>query len=136
MAELVNTEKKEIVFRNIVNIGLDYDGTVTSDYDAFVQLVNLFRSRGHSVYLVTMRYGSECQRDPLFMNLSRLTNGHLATGRMAKKKFCEDQGLRIDIWIDDNPIAVEKDAKEIWGQASPEGTIVIEQHGTKVTEAE
>ena len=115
--------------RSLVTIGLDYDGTVTSDYYGFTYMAKLFKDRGHKVYLVTMRYLSECKNDPMFMQLADIVDGYLATGREAKRQFTEKHGVKIDIWIDDNPMAVEKSAEEIWGVASPEGTIVIEQHG-------
>ena len=119
-----------------INISLDYDGTVTSDYFAFSKLVELFKSRGHRVYIVTMRYESECRQDANFMRLTEMVDGWCPTGRMAKRKYCEQQGLKIHIWIDDNPIAVEKDAINIWGTVSPEGSVVVEEHGTKVTNGE
>ncbi len=133
--ELERTKQK-LSTRNTVNIGLDYDGTVTSDYYAFFKLVELFRNRGHKVYIVTMRYESECRQDANFMRLAEISDGWCATGRMAKRKYCEQQGLKIHIWIDDNPIAVEKDAIDIWGSVSPEGSVVIEEHGTKLTNGE
>lgn len=134
--ESINVSEKNSITRSVVNIGLDYDGTVTSDYYAFVKLVELFRNRGHKVYIVTMRYESECRQDANFMRLTEMADGWCPTGRMAKRKYCEQQGLKIHIWIDDNPIAVEKDAIDIWGTVSPEGSVVIEEHGTKVTNGE
>ena len=109
-------------------IGLDYDGTVTEDPDLFTQLVKTIREAGHRVYIVTMRYMSECTSDPEFMRIAEHVDGFFATGRQAKKPYVLNHGVQIHIWIDDNPDAVHKSATEIWGTPSPEGTIVIEKH--------
>lgn len=118
---------------NRINISLDYDGTVTSDYDGFTAMAEMFRKRGHKVYIVTFRYESECRVDPYFMKLASKVDGYIATGRQAKRAFCQEKGLNIHVWIDDNPEAVILPAVSIWGSSSPEGHVVIEQHGTPAT---
>lgn len=123
-----NPSESITVSYNKTTIALDYDGTVTSDPQAFTQLINLFRQRGHLVYIVTMRYLSECQRDPQFMRIAELCDGIIPTDRKAKREACLAAGITPHIWIDDNPAAVDKSATDIWGSASPEGEIVIEVH--------
>lgn len=112
-----------------ITIGLDYDGTVTSDPEGFKVMVDTFRKRGHKVHLVTMRYESECLRDPDFMDMVSKVDSYLATGRKPKRQFCETKDLKIDVWIDDNPEAVIMSADQIWGTASAEGDVVIQKHG-------
>ena len=113
---------------NTITIGLDYDGTVTSDPEGFIAMVKGLRDRNHIVIVVTMRYRSECLADENFMNFVKHVDGWVATGREAKRPFCESRSVRIHVWIDDNPAAVEKSATEIWGRASAEGTIITEVH--------
>lgn len=115
-----------------MKIGLDYDGTVTSDYVGFVLLVRMLRQRGHEVYITTMRYISECKGDMEFCAFAKNVDGVIATGREAKKDHCLKYDIIIDVWIDDNPRAVEESAKEIWGSPSPEGVVVIEDHATGI----
>lgn len=115
-----------------MKIGLDYDGTVTSDYAGFVSLVRMMRERGHEVYITTMRYVSECKGDLEFCVFARNVDGVVATGREAKKEYCLKYGITIDVWIDDNPRAIEESAKQIWGTPSPEETVVIEDHATEI----
>lgn len=115
-----------------MRIGLDYDGTVTSDYMGFVAFVRMMRQRGHEVYITTMRYISECRNDLEFCVFAKNVDGVIATGREAKKEYCLKYGITIDVWIDDNPRAVEESAKQIWGTPSPEGTVVIEDHATGI----
>jgi len=102
-----------------MNIALDYDGTYTMDPDLWLPWVYGAITRGHTVYLVTMRYPSEC------MNLEPkliATGLHIyPTSRRAKRPFMEHSGVKIDVWIDDNPRAVEEDADAIWPVSAPEG---------------
>ncbi|MDD2819130.1 MAG: hypothetical protein PHN51_10125 [Candidatus Nanopelagicales bacterium] len=113
---------------NRITIGLDYDGTVTSDPEGFALIAKLLSSRGHRVVVVTMRYRSECLNDPAFMLFVQNVDMWVATGREAKRPFCESVGVTVHVWIDDNPAAVDKSATEIWGSASKEGDLVIETH--------
>lgn len=124
VAEIPSPSKQNVTF------GLDYDGTVTSDYHGFIALVELLRNRGHKVYVVTMRYESECRQDKDFMHFTTLVDGYIPTGRQAKRDAVKLSGVNVHIWIDDNPQAVDMSASQIWGTPSPEGTIVIEEHGT------
>lgn len=111
-----------------ITIALDYDGTVTCDTVGFATMAKYFKSRGHKVYIVTMRYASECESDPDFMALTKLVDGYVATGRQSKRTFCKNRNIFPHVWIDDNPQAVDQSAVQIWGTASKEGDIVIEQH--------
>lgn len=43
-----------------MNIALDYDGTFTAAPNVFIELVKNMQTAGHKVYIVTMRYPSEC----------------------------------------------------------------------------
>jgi hypothetical protein len=116
-----------------MNFALDFDGVVTEDSNLFANFVNVARGAGHKVYIVTMRYPSECMHDRLMWRWVHGVDGIIPTSRKAKRKACEDLGIKIDVWIDDNPEAVAKDAMDIWGSSSAEGQVVIEKHkeGTK-----
>jgi len=98
--------------------------------------VNLARSRGHKVWIVTMRYPSEVNnpKNPeksIPQYFIDAVDGIVFTSREAKRPAVEKVGIEIDVWIDDNPIAVEKSATEIWGWHTPEGVVV-----SSFTEAE
>lgn len=111
-----------------MNFGLDFDGVVTEDSNLFANFVNVARGAGHRVYIVTMRYPSECIHDKLMWRWVYGVDGIIPTSRDAKKKVCDLLGIKIDVWIDDNPNAVHNSAKQIWGESSSEGNVVIEQH--------
>lgn len=112
-----------------MKIGLDYDGTVTSDYQTFLDVAKRFMAAGHQVYIVTMRYPSECFSDLELSILAKSVTGVIPTSRMAKRARCLELGVKIDVWIDDNPEAAYLSAEQIWGSSSPEGSVVIEDHG-------
>lgn len=42
-----------------LDMGLDFDGTLTADPVGWGIFVKLMRARGHKVHIVTMRYPSE-----------------------------------------------------------------------------
>lgn len=94
-----------------MQIGLDYDDTYTRDPEAWNQFVQMFVARGHSVFVVTWRTPEEC--DDLDESLVNIVEGVYATSRKAKEKYMFAQGIRIDVWIDDNPWAVTH-AMEGW----------------------
>ena len=113
-----------------LNIGLDYDNTVTEDPKAFKKIIDVFRSAGHKVFIVTMRYESECKE--IKNNYGSLVDGIINTDRQAKKKVTDDLGIPINVWIDDTPGAITKSAKEIWGWQFREGLIGTTNHITKM----
>ena len=108
-----------------MNIGLDFDGTVTEDPDLWMQFVKMMRAGGHSVYIVTMRYPSEINSDPEIMKFTGVVNDIIGTSRQAKQPHCEKLGITINIWIDDNPRAMNESAEQIWGHSTAEGEVHI-----------
>lgn len=89
-------------------IGLDYDDTFTRDPAGWTQFINLMTKRGHSVYIVTWRCeGGEIL--PVYADMQYWKaecEGIYPTGRKAKAKFMAEQGILVDVWIDDNPAAI------------------------------
>lgn len=106
-----------------MKIGLDYDGTITSDPEGFYAFAKMMRARGHEVYIVTMRYPSECTHIP--QEWTTVVNAICPTSRQPKKEHMLSKGIKIDVWIDDEPRAIYQGAEQIWGKASPEGVVVI-----------
>ena len=101
----------------IKTLCLDYDHTYQGDTDLFDDIIFLFFNRGWNVILATYRHPTK-DWHPDFDNLEAqgvkcyFTDGH------AKKPFLEDLGIKVDIWIDDNPKAILEDSA--WPHESPE----------------
>jgi len=81
-------------------IALDYDGTFTADPQLWREFIINSTSRGHTVYIVTMRRPEECICfDDTIQQICEI----IYTSRKAKKSFVELHNMKFDIWIDDNP---------------------------------
>jgi len=78
-----------------VIVGLDYDGTYTRDTFTFQGIVNDFIRAGHKVVCITMRRPEERVEIPGCETIY--------TSRRAKLLYAEENGIPIDIWIDDKP---------------------------------
>lgn len=106
-----------------INIGLDWDGTVSLDEDMWFEIAKLMQSRGHKVYVISMSFPSECVGKIKERWYDLLENRIIPTSRAAKKKFVENLGIGIHIWIDDHPLALYLDAKDAFGVNDPEGFV-------------
>jgi hypothetical protein len=89
-------------------IAIDYDGTYNKDPQVFSKIIDLLKSAGHDVICVTMRY-------KLDIDLAMKTSigkkcQIITTGRKAKKLFVEKIGIHPDIWIDNDPCFLFKNA--------------------------
>lgn len=103
-------------------IGLDYDGTFTSDPFLWMEFYWNCIERGHTIFVITMRYESEI--DTMESGLVKVAQIFF-TGRKAKRSFMLSKGIKIDVWIDDHPEAVTMDADQIWPMIAPEGQPVV-----------
>lgn len=77
-------------------VGLDYDGTYTRDPETFDRLITQFTNAGHKVICITMRRYPEEQIKVPGIDV-------VYTDRRAKALYAEENGIQIDIWIDDKP---------------------------------
>lgn len=84
-----------------MKIALDFDGTFTEEPDLWVDFIRAFQSKGHKIYIVTFR--SPHQRHEAMDYLNVLGVRTIFTDRTPKKKYCDKHGIKIDIWIDDQP---------------------------------
>lgn len=90
--------------RVLMLIALDYDKTFTADRYFWNKFCVLARNSLHDVVCFTMRYPNEIIVDmPTFVKI-------YYTSRKAKKVWAEQNGILVDIWIDDNPAWLFEDA--------------------------
>lgn len=108
-----------------LTIGLDYDGCITEDPEVWINFCRLFRERGHRIYIVTMRYPTE--QTHLLQTFLPFVESIIYTSRRAKRPFVNNVvGIKIDIWIDDNPLAVEYDASVVFPTVTPLTVVTAE----------
>lgn len=85
-----------------MNIMIDYDNTYTADPIMWRNLLPRIQGvYGHSVYLVTSRDSDtpvETSKDFENMGIPIIYAAY-----RAKRRVCEEQGIEIDVWIDDEP---------------------------------
>lgn len=99
-----------------MNFGLDFDDTFTSAPDLWRSFIEQAENSGHKVYVVTCRRDTEANREEVIgeidgckrsVRVGLAPHRFLFTGLSAKRWFTEQKGIRIDVWIDDDPKCIE-----------------------------
>ena len=85
-------------------VALDWDRTFTLHPPAFTEVAQVLQKAGFRVVIVTMRYPQEAVSAPLGLEV-------FYTGRRAKEAFLQEQGVTVNVWIDDMPFAIYQDLK-------------------------
>ena len=84
-----------------MNISLDYDGTYTEDPAMWNRIIATMRNADHTVMVITMRTPGEGAE--VEANLRDRVDAIHYTSRAFKFKFCSDNNVKVDVWIDDAP---------------------------------
>lgn len=88
---------------------LDYDGTYSDFPEIFDAMITCCQKRGYEVILCTMRY--EREEDDGLRYLKKKYNIPIYySGRQAKQKYLAERMIFPNIWIDDNPEWIIRDA--------------------------
>jgi len=92
---------------NTLNIAIDFDGTWNRDHDTFMTISEIFQDRGHRVFIVTNRKPRQKKFVEEVVLQGPIEDHQLFfCGLTPKRQFMKDQGITIDIWIDDEPESV------------------------------
>ena len=96
-----------------MNISIDFDDTYTRDPELWESFIERAQARGHEVYCVTARAPSKINRDEVYDSIGKLVgrDNCIFTDSKAKARACAEQGVRIDVWIDDLPSNVDNDKR-------------------------
>jgi len=91
-----------------VNIALDFDNTLTADPVLWSWFANKAKDLGHTVTIVTARRDTEENRDDVkLFQIEHGVNLHTVfTNLRSKLEVCAERGMKIDIWIDDDPTSL------------------------------
>lgn len=87
-----------------MNIMFDYDNTFTRDTGMWMNVILTFQEYGNTVYCVTSR-SPDMELD-YARRFAELGIRIVYCSFRAKKTVCEEQGISIDIWIDDDPLYI------------------------------
>lgn len=97
-------------------IAIDFDGTYNCDPKSFDAIIETLWLANHSPIIVTYRH-EILDPDHLLDELSKRIDIYYTDGK-AKGPFMEALGIKVDIWIEDNPKAVYEHSA--WQHDSPE----------------
>lgn len=87
-----------------MNLGLDYDGTYNSNTVMFKDVIRVFQSFGHKVYLTTLRVGTLDAIDKEDQEtLDKYNVEVIYCDGKSKRIVTEERGIKIDWWLDDWP---------------------------------
>lgn len=86
-------------------IAIDFDETLTMDAELWRGFVDLCSAGEHSVVCVTARRDTDENRDTLseWMESHGINLRVYFTGLGSKTDFMAKCGMKVDIWIDDDP---------------------------------
>jgi len=93
-----------------VNLALDFDDTYTRDPEMWNEFIDLMHRNGHNVYCVTMR--TQAEGRTVKEVLGKRVDGIFFTARKAKRPYMFALGIRIDVWVDDEPGWILQDAAD------------------------
>lgn len=88
----------------MAKIAIDFDNTITTDFDGWVGVMTTLRDRGFDVFVVTARSSQLDRCDGLDWIEYDVGFPVFYTNGVAKKWWCLHNGPgEVDIWIDDKP---------------------------------
>ncbi|MBT8450224.1 MAG: hypothetical protein KJO69_11065 [Gammaproteobacteria bacterium] len=83
-----------------MNISIDYDGTYTKDRDFWNEFIYMaIHENGHEVICITKRINNDEEAVTIDHDIPIYY-----TERKSKAEFVVKNNLKIDIWIDNDPI--------------------------------
>lgn len=91
-----------------MNIGLDYDDTITADEQLWELFVHAARGRGHDVRIVTFRFAnpSTYVNDDVYRVAERFGIPVIFCNGVQKDEVTTSLGFPVDVWIDDFPVGI------------------------------
>ena len=89
-------------------VAFDYDETISDNESAWLQVMLLLERQAYHCIVVTWRTPTTYPEDLKFL----VDKGFAVyyTSGQAKQTYMEKQGVKVAIWIDDNPFAILNNA--------------------------
>jgi len=86
-------------------IAIDFDETLTADKDLWGEFIDRCSDFGHRIVCVTARRDTEENREIIgdFLIDANIEIDVYYTALESKVEFMKKRGLKVDIWIDDDP---------------------------------
>ena len=89
-------------------VAFDFDETISDNEHAWLMVMQLLEKQGYHCIVVTWRRPTQDPEDLKFL----VDKGFKVyyTSQQAKQVYMAAQGVKVSIWIDDNPFAILNDA--------------------------
>lgn len=91
-------------FERKKTVSIDYDETFNVDPILFLKIIDLFRKSGFNVICCTVR--SNHEREEGFDILENNGVKCYFTNHVQKNEYLKNEGINVDIWIDDDPASI------------------------------
>ncbi len=91
-----------------MNIAIDFDETITRDSVLWAGFIRDAKARGHNVFMVTCRRDTDDNRDTVqeWLRNANINLPVYFTKLGSKIEHMGRAGIKIDIWIDDDPACI------------------------------
>lgn len=89
-------------------IAVDFDETISDNEFAWLRVMELLERSGYHVVICTWRTPTTYPED-LKMFVDKGYKVYYTSGQ-AKQTYMQKQGVKVSIWVDDNPFAIMNDA--------------------------
>lgn len=91
-----------------MNIAIDFDNTLTADPDLFCVFAEYAKKLGHRVFIVTQRQRTEENVNEIEEYLAERDCKICVyyTEMQSKLDYMKNRGVKVAIWIDDDPEAL------------------------------
>lgn len=89
-------------------VAFDFDETISDNEIAWYRVMELLERNGYHCIIVTWRKPTDYPED-LKMFVDKGFKVYY-TSRQAKQEYMAAQGIKVSIWVDDNPFAILNNA--------------------------
>lgn len=100
---------------SILNFGVDYDDTITADFNCFGKMFKTIQEAGHNVIIVTGRSKTGKWEAEVYQTLKTFSEEYnlndiqvVFAGSQWKREAAVNSGYQIHIWIDNSPEYIGK----------------------------
>lgn len=100
--------RTDFLFREPKVVAFDFDETISDNEPAWLQVMLLLEKKGYHCIVVTWRKPELCPEDLQFL-VDKGFKVYYTSGQ-AKQTYMASKGIKVDIWIDDNPFSILNNA--------------------------
>lgn len=100
--------RTDFLFQESKVVAFDFDETISDNEPLWLQVMLALEKGGYHVVVCTWRTPKTYPEDLKFL-VDKGFKVYYTSGQ-AKQTYMAKQGIKVDIWIDDNPYAILNDA--------------------------